>query len=406
MAQRELFYPERFKDASRYYSTGRPTYPRLLAGRVAKVVGVSPEEDVLDLGTGPGFLAIDFAPLARAVTAVDPSPEMLDAARNNAKAAGAEIRFVRGSSYELGPELGRFKLVTIGRAFHWMDRPATLRLLDGIVEAGGGVTLFGESYPDVPANVWRKHFQEIVDGYSTDDPARPKIRASASNESVLLESSFDHLERVSVLETRRTPIERFVDRALSFASTWHGRAGSREQDLAEEIRSAVAPHADAEGNVTEVIEGHALIARRSRDLSEAVPAKRSPSTQARWIDGVQDVYYNVRDLDRALAFYQDVLGLPVLSQERHFAALDVGGVRLGLHWTGGEVVPHVARDGHGAYAGATVTLKVGNIQAAADRLAASGVRLLGPISKQRWGSLVPFEDPDGNVLKLFQSPSV
>lgn len=54
--------------------------------------------------------------------------------------------------------------------------------------------------------------------------------------------------------------------------------------------------------------------------------------------------------------------------------------------------------------GATLTLKVGNIQAAAARLAGSGVKLLGPISKQRWGSLVPFEDPDGNVLKLFQSP--
>ncbi|MET0411180.1 MAG: VOC family protein, partial [Polyangiaceae bacterium] len=115
-------------------------------------------------------------------------------------------------------------------------------------------------------------------------------------------------------------------------------------------------------------------------------------------------YYNVRDLDRALAFYKDVLGLPLSSHDRHFAAFDVGGVRLGLHWSGGEPVPHVARDGHGAYAGGTVTLKVSDIQRAAERLASSGVRLLGPISRQRWGSLVPFEDPDGNVLKLFQSP--
>jgi SAM-dependent methyltransferase len=405
MAERELFYPERFKDASRYYSTGRPTYPRLLAGRVASRVGVSASDDVLDLGTGPGFLAIDFAPLARAVTAVDPSPEMLEAAADNAKAAGVAIRFVRGSSYELGPELGRFKLVTIGRAFHWMDRAATLRLLDGIVAPGGGVTLFGESYPDVPANGWRTRFQAIIDSYSTDDPARPKIRASASNEAVLLESSFDHLERVSVLETRRTPLERFVDRALSFASTWHGRPGSREQDLAREIREAIAPHADAEGRVKEVLEGHALIARRSRDLLEGTVTRRPAAPAgARLIEGVQDVYYNVRDLERALGFYQDVLGLPVLSQDRHFAALDAGGVRLGLHWSGGEVVPHVARDGHGAYAGGTLTLKVADIQRAADRLASSGVKLLGPIAKHRWGSLVPFEDPDGNVLKLFQSP--
>lgn len=266
MTQRELFYPERFKDASRYYTTGRPTYPRLLSTRVAALVGLSSSEDVLDLGTGPGFLAIDFAPLARAVTALDPAPEMLSAARENAARANVAIRFVQGSSYELGPHLGSFKLVTIGRAFHWMDRAATLGLLDGLVQRAGGVALFGESYPDVPANAWRAAFQGIIDRYSTDDPARPQIRASASHESLLLASSFNHLERISVLEQRRTPIERFVDRALSFASTWHGRPGSREQDLAGEIRAAIAPHAGSDGAVLEVLEGQALIARRSNEI--------------------------------------------------------------------------------------------------------------------------------------------
>ena len=146
-----------------------------------------------------------------------------------------------------------------------MDRAETLRALDALIEPGGGVALFGETYPDVPANAWRQAFQDSVDRYSTEDPARPKIRAAASNESVLFASSFDHLERVSVLETRRTPIERFVDRALSFASTWHGRPGSREDDLAGEIRSGIAAHADADGLVREVVEGHALVARRSLD---------------------------------------------------------------------------------------------------------------------------------------------
>jgi hypothetical protein len=150
---------------------------------------------------------------------------MLEAARANAMNAQVDVRFLRGSSYEIGAHLGRFKLVTIGRAFHWMDRAETLRALDALIEPGGGVALFGETYPEVPANAWRQSFQDSIDRYSTEDPARPKIRAAASNESVLLSSSFDHLERISVLEERRTPIERFVDRALSFASTWHGRPG-------------------------------------------------------------------------------------------------------------------------------------------------------------------------------------
>ncbi|XXY45127.1 class I SAM-dependent methyltransferase [Sorangium sp. So ce269] len=265
MSERKLFYPERFKTASRYYTTGRPAYPKLLSRRVAELVGVNRDASVLDLGTGPGFLAIDFASHAGSVTAVDPSPEMLAAARENAARADASIRFVQGSSYELGPHLGRFKLATIGRAFHWMDRVETLRSLDALIERGGAVALFGETYPEVPANAWHKEFQALIDKYSTEDPARPQIRESAKNEAVLLDSAFSHLERISVLEPRETPVERFVDRALSFAATWHGRPGSREEDLAVEVRKAIAKHAGADGTVREVLEGHALVARRPRE---------------------------------------------------------------------------------------------------------------------------------------------
>jgi SAM-dependent methyltransferase len=267
MAERPLFYPERFKDASRYYTTGRPTYPKALARRVADLLKLA-GENVLDLGTGPGFLAIDFAPFANTVTAIDPSPEMLAAASGNAERARVHIKFVQASSYDLGSHLGRFKLVTIGRAFHWMDRAATLQSLDRLIPAGGAVALFSERYPDVPANVWHKEFQTIIDTYSVEDPARPLIRAKVSNEAVLLESAFARLERIAVLEVRQTPLERFVDRALSYAATWHGRPGSREKDLALDIQRALAPHADASGLVHEVLEGHALIARRPRDVRD------------------------------------------------------------------------------------------------------------------------------------------
>lgn len=265
MSERRLFDPARFREAARYYTTGRPAYPKLLARRVADLVGLA-GENVLDLGTGPGFLAIDFAPLASGVTAIDPSPEMLAAAGSNAERARVHIKLVQASSYELGSHLGRFKLVTIGRAFHWMDRRPTLAALDRLMPVGGAVALFGERYPDVPINAWHKEFQAIVEAYRSQDPAGPLLRANAVDEAVLLDSAFDRLERIGVLEVRQTPVERLVDRALSFAATWRGRPGSREQDLAFEIQNAMIPHADGSGMVHELLEGHALIARRAKDI--------------------------------------------------------------------------------------------------------------------------------------------
>ena len=75
MSEQTRYFPERFKVASQFYTTGRPTYPPLLSRRVAALVGVGKLDSVLDLGTGPGFLAIDFAPLAKTVTAVDPATD-------------------------------------------------------------------------------------------------------------------------------------------------------------------------------------------------------------------------------------------------------------------------------------------------------------------------------------------
>jgi ubiquinone/menaquinone biosynthesis C-methylase UbiE len=88
------------------------------------------------------------------LTESDPEPEMLRAARRNAAKAGKEIEFVLGSAGDLGPQFGRLHPVTIGRAFHWMDRPRTLEALDALIEPNGGIALFQESYSIVPVNDW------------------------------------------------------------------------------------------------------------------------------------------------------------------------------------------------------------------------------------------------------------
>jgi len=121
------------------------------------------------------------------------------------------------------------------------------------------------------------------------------------------------------------------------------------------------------------------------------------------ITGVQDIYYNVQDMGRAVAFYRGVLGLAVTDESPHFTGLDVAGVRLGLHWTGGMAVPSIPHDAHGAHSGGSLTFRVDDIGAARENLAAIGVNILGS-SDNPWGKLVVFTDPDGNVLKLMQPP--
>src|SRR5262249_18309672 len=154
---------------------------------------------------------------------IDPEPEMLRIARQEAGRAGLRIDFREGSSRDVGAHLSTFALVLIGRAFHWMDRQGTLERLDRIVDPAGAVLLFGDNQVRVPDNRWRKPCDRIVDRYAKADTARAARRAPEwlLHEAILLDSPFSRLERVSVIERRATPVERFVDRALSLSSV-HG----------------------------------------------------------------------------------------------------------------------------------------------------------------------------------------
>jgi len=118
---------------------------------------------------------------------------------------------------------------------------------------------------------------------------------------------------------------------------------------------------------------------------------------------IQDVYYNVADMDRAVLFYRDVLKLEVVERSDHWSALELGGTRIGLHWTGGAEVPGVPRDAHGARTGGTLTLRTTSIRSEREHLEAHGVTVLGA-SDNDWGKVLVFEDPDGNVLKLMEPP--
>lgn len=261
MSDHPSFESDRFKDASRYYTTGRPFYPKGLSRRVAALLALERDADVLDIGTGPGFLAIDFAPYARQVTALEPSTDMLNVARENARRANVDIEFVRGSSRDLGSQTGRFRLVTFGRSFHWTSRAQTLRALDKLVTPGGAVSLFSDSFPDVPQNAWHARYSEILERHGSKDPTR-KIKDPVRNETVLLDSPFNHLERISVLERRFTPLEHFFDRALSYSKAWHDQDDETRNTMIDEVGKALDRYVRADGTVEEVVEGRALIAWR------------------------------------------------------------------------------------------------------------------------------------------------
>ena len=178
------------------------------------------------------------------------------------------IRFMRGSSFDLPSGLDNLHLVTMGRSFHWMNRAETIELLDGMIEPGGAIALFGSEMADVPENAWMEDYQALVRGYAETDMAHVRRRSGTwvGHEAILLDSPFSALEQVAVIERHQVTIENLVDRAFSRSSTAPDRLGHAAPRLAGEIGTLLSPIAD-DGVLTEVVATNALLAWRPGEQS-------------------------------------------------------------------------------------------------------------------------------------------
>ena len=256
------FTAHRFQTAAAHYLAGRPPYPQALIERITQLLHLNRGHRLLDLGCGPGQLAVAFAPLVGQVVAMDPEPIMLAMARE-AAAGHPNIEVIQGGSEDLGPQLGRLRAVLIGRAFHWMDREQTLEDLDRLIEPGGAVVLVGEERPDLPENVRIRDYDALLQAWSADDDSHVIRRGTCyrPHVSVLLASPFSRLERITVIHRLALTPETLIDRALSFSSTSRARLGERADALIEELRAKIAGW-EAQGPMEEVLASSALIAWR------------------------------------------------------------------------------------------------------------------------------------------------
>jgi predicted enzyme related to lactoylglutathione lyase len=118
------------------------------------------------------------------------------------------------------------------------------------------------------------------------------------------------------------------------------------------------------------------------------------------ITGIQDVYYNVSDMSRAVRFYAEVLGMKKVFGDEWWTRMECGGVGVGLHKSV-TTVPAIPHDPHGAHAGATLTLKSDAFEDDCQRLENAGVRFLSKTDNP-WGKVAVLMDPDENIFKLMQ----
>jgi hypothetical protein len=189
---------------------------------------------------------------------------MLAAAAIAAREAGVNVEARRGSSFDLPADIGPFRLVTMGRSFHWMDRKATLAALDKLVLPGGAIALFDDEHPRTVENAWRRTLEEVGRKYGRAQEPHIVERESGAyrtHESVMLDSAFSDIVRIAVIVRRSLTTDDIVGLAYSLSTSAPQKLGERRSAFETDLRATLAV-LSGDGRFTEIAEMGALIARR------------------------------------------------------------------------------------------------------------------------------------------------
>ncbi|WP_022930608.1 VOC family protein [Patulibacter americanus] len=116
------------------------------------------------------------------------------------------------------------------------------------------------------------------------------------------------------------------------------------------------------------------------------------------LKSIDTVWLPVTNMDRAVAFYRNALGLEVLEHDGDWSEVTAGDQKIGLNGSKSE-----SPSGDG---GAVLAFGVtGDIEDEVRALKDQGVEFTGELSEHPWGKIAPFRDPDGNDLQLYAPPA-
>ena len=109
------------------------------------------------------------------------------------------------------------------------------------------------------------------------------------------------------------------------------------------------------------------------------------------------VSYPVANLDRAVEFYQKVLGIEPLFHREDWAEFKLEGQRFALKKENILQKEHV---------GAIVYFMAKPLQEFIDRIEGFGAKILGSVEMHSYGKLARFKDPEGNIFGLYEPPII
>jgi SAM-dependent methyltransferase len=265
-----------FQGTAAHYRQGRKPYAPALAHALAEALDLDGHGRLLDVGCGPGTVALSFADLFESVVGLDSDSGMVaEATRAAAEVQVTTATWVQMRAEELPGSLGTFRVITFGQSFHWMDRPRVAAAVHRMLDPTGAVVqvdLWHTNPPDqeLPSGPYPAVPEAAIDELrrrwlGPDRRAGQGFRnTSPAGEDEVFQSAGFAPEQVIVVPDDRI-LERSADDVvawvLSTSSTAPHLFGDRIDDFIADLR-ALLLEVSPEGRFSVVLSENGLRIRR------------------------------------------------------------------------------------------------------------------------------------------------
>lgn len=231
-----------FASTEQHYLRLRPGYPAVLLDHLA-AIATGP---ILDLGSGPGVVALELAQRGCRVIAADPNLAMLNSGRRAAKHQGLDIEWRHADSGQLHKlrDLVPLGGVVMADAFHWMDRESCLNAVNGLIRPNGWVAVMGSRAAGTSKPWWDVLLDRIRDHHlgarRAAGPGAVYQEQPRDHESVLRDSPFSRI--VALRADHRVCYTRDELVALQYTHAFSSPEvlGARQDAFEHDVRRTLA----------------------------------------------------------------------------------------------------------------------------------------------------------------------
>lgn len=251
----------RFATTAALYEDLRPPYPGEFFRSVAERLHLSRQSALIDLGTGPGVLALGFAPYVGRLVGVDPEPEMLAAAERAASRARHALTLIEGKAEALPDDVGIFDVVTIGRALHWMEREPTLARLERLLARDGAILVCASFPAPGHRNPWLETYNAVRRNWSPSrlwEESSHGARIHRDLAGFFRGSAFRLAESITVETSHAISMRDLAQRVLTFSSSSPEVLGDNVGPMLRDVEAHLAPFS-RDGVIEETLESLAQI---------------------------------------------------------------------------------------------------------------------------------------------------